>query len=60
MEKEFASTVFAAIRKLKKEREAVILAHYYMPPELQILEKDGGIADFIGDSLGLSIEATKG
>ncbi len=59
MEKEFASTVFSAIRKLKKEREAVILAHYYMPPELQILEKDGGIADFIGDSLGLSIEATK-
>lgn len=37
----------------------MILAHYYMSPELQLLEKDGGIADFIGDSLGLSIEATR-
>ncbi len=52
-------TVFAQIRKLKKEKDAVILAHYYMPPELQVLEKDGGVADFIGDSLGLSVEATK-
>ncbi len=53
------STIFSEIRKLKKEKEAVILSHYYMPPELQILEKDGGVADFIGDSLGLSVEAIK-
>ncbi len=56
---ESVSTVFSEIRQLKKDKGAVILAHYYMPPELQILEKDGGVADFIGDSLGLSIEATK-
>ena len=53
------NTIFSEIRQLKKDKGAVILAHYYMPPELQILEKDGGVADFIGDSLGLSIEATK-
>lgn len=51
--------IFNDIRKLKKEKDAAILAHYYMPPELQVLEKDGGVADFIGDSLGLSIEASK-
>ena len=52
-------TIFSEIRRLKKEKDAVILAHYYMPPELQVLEKDGGVADFIGDSLGLSVEATR-
>ncbi len=51
--------IFNDIRKLKKEKDASILAHYYMPPELQVLERDGGVADFIGDSLGLSIEASK-
>ena len=45
--------LFDRIRTLKAERHAVILAHNYQPDEIQDL------ADFAGDSLGLSIQASE-
>ncbi|MFD2173078.1 quinolinate synthase NadA [Rhodobacter lacus] len=43
-----------AINRLKAEKNAVILAHNYMTPEIY-----HGVADVVGDSLQLAIEATK-
>ena len=41
-------SLFSEIETLKKEKNAIILAHYYVPDEVQV------IADFVGDSFALA------
>ncbi|MCZ6531386.1 MAG: quinolinate synthase NadA [SAR324 cluster bacterium] len=48
-----AAQLSREIRRLAEERNAVILAHNYQVPEVQ------DVADFVGDSLGLALEAQK-
>jgi quinolinate synthase len=45
--------LFAEIERLKREKNAVVLAHYYQEPDIQ------DVADYIGDSLGLAQQAEK-
>ncbi|MEO8148585.1 MAG: quinolinate synthase NadA, partial [Bacteroidia bacterium] len=45
--------LFAEIKNFKKEKNAILLAHYYQDSDIQ------DIADYIGDSLGLAQEAEK-
>ena len=45
--------LFTEIEILKKNKNAIILAHYYQEPDIQ------DVADYVGDSLGLAQEAEK-
>jgi quinolinate synthase len=45
--------IFKEIETLKKKKNAVILAHYYQDKDIQ------DVADYLGDSLGLSVQASK-
>lgn len=45
--------LFAEIERLKKEKNAIVLAHLYQEPDIQ------DIADYLGDSLGLAQQAAK-
>ncbi|MFW6248768.1 MAG: quinolinate synthase NadA, partial [Bacteroidota bacterium] len=47
------TNIIEQINKIRKEKNAVIMAHYYQQPEIQ------DIADFVGDSLALSQQASK-
>ena len=54
MEWRAQAPLIAAINRLKVERDAVILAHNYMTPEIF-----HGVGDYVGDSLGLAKEAAR-
>ncbi|MGN6418468.1 MAG: quinolinate synthase NadA [Pseudobacter sp.] len=45
--------LFQEIEKMKKQKNAIVLAHYYQEPDIQ------DVADYIGDSLGLAQKAEK-
>lgn len=47
------SKLLEAINTLKRQKNAVLLGHYYAPPEVQ------DVCDFVGDSLGLSRQAAQ-
>jgi len=51
MNNETVQQYYKEIKRLKKELNAIILAHYYQRPEIQ------DIADYVGDSFGLAREA---
>src|SRR3974390_1496721 len=54
MEWRVQAPLIAEINRLKREKNAVILAHNYMTPEIF-----HGVGDFVGDSLGLAREAAR-
>jgi quinolinate synthase len=54
MEWRAQAPLIAKINRLKREKDAVILAHNYMTPEIF-----HGVGDYVGDSLGLAKEAAR-
>lgn len=54
LEWQLQAPLIAEINRLKKEKNAVILAHNYMTPDIF-----HGVGDYVGDSLGLAREAAK-
>jgi quinolinate synthase len=51
LELDVQKDLFQEIERLKREKKAIILAHYYQEPDIQ------DVADYIGDSLGLAQQA---
>src|SRR5689334_502942 len=54
LEWQLQAPLIAEINRLKREKDAVILAHNYMTPEIF-----HGVGDYVGDSLGLAKEAAR-